>query len=173
MNRIVLIGNGFDLAHGLPTRYEDFINDYWKKFIHNTITINKKEYKKEGAIIKTDYLSSLRGFSDIVKRDNPTSFSDIIKLSDQVKNDHNINLEITFENKILKNISENTFLNWVDIEDEYYKFLTFKFHTIKFERYEYYDIDSLNKDFDLIKEKLVEYLRELQKKNRDSNIFKN
>ncbi len=23
MNRIVLIGNGFDLAHGLPTRYED------------------------------------------------------------------------------------------------------------------------------------------------------
>ena len=31
MNRIVLIGNGFDLAHGLPTRYEDFINWYWEK----------------------------------------------------------------------------------------------------------------------------------------------
>lgn len=29
MNRLVLIGNGFDLAHGLPTRYEDFINWYW------------------------------------------------------------------------------------------------------------------------------------------------
>lgn len=26
MNRIVLIGNGFDLAHGLPTKYENFIN---------------------------------------------------------------------------------------------------------------------------------------------------
>ena len=24
MNRIVLIGNGFDLAHGLPTKYENF-----------------------------------------------------------------------------------------------------------------------------------------------------
>lgn len=24
MNRLVLIGNGFDLAHGLKTRYEDF-----------------------------------------------------------------------------------------------------------------------------------------------------
>lgn len=33
MNRIILIGNGFDLAHGLPTRYEDFINDYWNGFI--------------------------------------------------------------------------------------------------------------------------------------------
>ena len=29
MNRIVLIGNGFDLAHGLKTRYEDFIDWYW------------------------------------------------------------------------------------------------------------------------------------------------
>lgn len=31
MNRIILIGNGFDLAHGLPTRYEDFINWYWER----------------------------------------------------------------------------------------------------------------------------------------------
>ena len=34
MNRIVLIGNGFDLAHGLPTKYEDFINDYWEGFMN-------------------------------------------------------------------------------------------------------------------------------------------
>lgn len=29
MNRLVLIGNGFDLAHNLPTSYQDFINWYW------------------------------------------------------------------------------------------------------------------------------------------------
>lgn len=29
MNRIILIGNGFDLAHGLKTSYKDFIEDYW------------------------------------------------------------------------------------------------------------------------------------------------
>ena len=28
MNRIILVGNGFDLAHNLPTKYEDFINWY-------------------------------------------------------------------------------------------------------------------------------------------------
>ena len=33
MNRLVLIGNGFDLAHGLKTRYEDFIYWYWKQRI--------------------------------------------------------------------------------------------------------------------------------------------
>ncbi len=28
MNRIILFGNGFDLAHDLPTSYKDFINHY-------------------------------------------------------------------------------------------------------------------------------------------------
>ena len=30
MNRIILIGNGFDLAHGLRTSYADFIDYYWE-----------------------------------------------------------------------------------------------------------------------------------------------
>lgn len=33
MNRLVLVGNGFDLAHGLKTSYRDFITDYWMKII--------------------------------------------------------------------------------------------------------------------------------------------
>ena len=28
MNRLILIGNGFDLAHGLKTKYADFIEWY-------------------------------------------------------------------------------------------------------------------------------------------------
>ena len=32
MNRIILIGNGFDLAHGLPTSYGNFIEWYWRKW---------------------------------------------------------------------------------------------------------------------------------------------
>lgn len=28
MNRLFIIGNGFDLAHGLPTSYNHFIDDY-------------------------------------------------------------------------------------------------------------------------------------------------
>ncbi len=33
MNRIILIGNGFDLAHGLKTSYANFIDWYWEKKI--------------------------------------------------------------------------------------------------------------------------------------------
>lgn len=44
MNGIVLIGNGFDLAHGLKTSYKNFIDWYWKdwgeKLLHG---LNKTE----------------------------------------------------------------------------------------------------------------------------------
>jgi len=30
MNRIILIGNGFDLAHDLKTKYENFIDWLWE-----------------------------------------------------------------------------------------------------------------------------------------------
>ena len=32
MNRIILIGNGFDLAHGLKTSYANFIDWYWNEW---------------------------------------------------------------------------------------------------------------------------------------------
>ena len=38
MNRLVLIGNGFDLAHRLPTSYQDFINWYWDCRLHQLIS---------------------------------------------------------------------------------------------------------------------------------------
>ena len=31
MNRVILIGNGFDLAHDLKTGYTDFIDYFWNK----------------------------------------------------------------------------------------------------------------------------------------------
>lgn len=33
MNRIIVVGNGFDLAHGIPTSYKDFIEWYWSQRI--------------------------------------------------------------------------------------------------------------------------------------------
>ena len=44
MNRLVLIGNGFDLAHGLKTSYEDFIYWYWKSRILNSYEVRSNEW---------------------------------------------------------------------------------------------------------------------------------
>ena len=47
MNRLVLIGNGFDLAHGLKTRYEDFLNWYWCQKIYTAATKHDEEYNDQ------------------------------------------------------------------------------------------------------------------------------
>lgn len=45
MNRLVIIGNGFDMAHGLRSSYMDFINWYWDQrvygFIGNTTNVSQ------------------------------------------------------------------------------------------------------------------------------------
>ena len=33
MNRVIVIGNGFDKAHGLKTGYRDFFDNYWETVI--------------------------------------------------------------------------------------------------------------------------------------------
>ena len=38
MNRLVIIGNGFDMAHGLKTSYMDFINWYWEQRLYALLT---------------------------------------------------------------------------------------------------------------------------------------
>ena len=50
MNRLVLIGNGFDLAHGLKTRYEDFIN-WYNTNVSLGIRLNSGQHKNGGANI--------------------------------------------------------------------------------------------------------------------------
>jgi hypothetical protein len=57
MNRIILIGNGFDLAHGLKTRYADFIDWFWEQeteTIKNCEQWNKKQ-KFSDKFIEVNY----------------------------------------------------------------------------------------------------------------------
>ena len=58
MNRIVLIGNGFDLAHGLKTSYKNFIDWYWKDW-------GEKLYRRENPLIPWDLKDVVR----LVKED--------------------------------------------------------------------------------------------------------
>ena len=46
MNRIILIGNGFDCAHGLYTRYSDFIDWFWER------QLDEVNYPKPGIMWK-------------------------------------------------------------------------------------------------------------------------
>lgn len=45
MNRLVIIGNGFDMAHGFKTSYMDFINWYWDQRVY-TFPVILQMYQK-------------------------------------------------------------------------------------------------------------------------------
>ncbi len=139
MNRIILIGNGFDLAHGLKTTYNDFIRDFWENKCKEV-----QEFK--GQKIYDDELISAKNIPLIWGSSNEySSFKESL-----------IHSELTFKNIFLKHISEkNNIEKWVDIEDEYYSLLKESFRKVIGKRY---DINALNRDFGVVKNLLQEYL---------------
>lgn len=79
MNRIILIGNGFDLAHNLKTSYKDFITDYWEGLIINLL-LSDGRFSDDNIEIK---ISSFSLSSDIP---NYTTIDYIIKNNPDIFN---------------------------------------------------------------------------------------
>ena len=137
INKLFLIGNGFDLAHGLKTQYKDFINNFWddekeKILSSNTFTPvrNDGSFIYEDNILKLrtpkiistlpdDYLcKSARGYEwfKCLTSDATSSkwtFSSV----------RSSKVEMIIKNNFLKHISDINLRYWVDIEDAYYHVL--------------------------------------------------
>ena len=145
MNRIVLIGNGFDLAHGMRTSYKDFLTNYWGNII--------SEIKKTitGTVFENE---DIRIESSPGNRLNATTYQDLLNFLQLA----NVNLE--FKNVFLGNISnklnQNNW-NWVDVENEYYGLLKTRYKSGRWNPN--YTVEELNKDFKRIKELLADYLK--------------
>lgn len=151
MNRIILIGNGFDLAHGMLTSYRDFIDDYWKEFLKEIYHGNNHTNKLENEELIIKYFIGY-DLSDI---------DTYQKLAEKIKNYSGRKIEITFKNQFFEIITKNCFIsNWVDIENEYYTLLKKSFK----EKNCNYEINSLNKDFNKVQKLLEIYLKKVELK---------
>jgi len=110
MNRIILIGNGFDLAHGLETSYKHFIDWFWKN------EIEKIEYfiSANGNFLK------LKDFEDEYinfNKDNLGNERNCINWFESLKKKE-ANAHI-FKNKFLYWVLKHQAANkWVDIRNE-------------------------------------------------------
>jgi hypothetical protein len=153
MNRIVLIGNGFDLAHGMKTSYNDFLNDYWKETINNIRNTSAYHQFENDEIIISQVPQQIR--------DNDFSF-----LKERITGAGG---ELKFKNRFLEKITDKVNIqNWVDIENEYYNLLKESFSN--FNQINPYQISDLNRDFERIKILLEEYLLKIEKEfDKDFN----
>lgn len=87
MNRVIIIGNGFDKAHGLATGYRDFIDSYWTNF--STQAFKGYRYRSFGAefgpiFTPRPYVDELVSFEEISDRRRCMSLKEKLMLRDNV-----------------------------------------------------------------------------------------
>lgn len=169
MNRLVILGNGFDLAHGLPTSYKDFLNDFWKnlKTEYPNDTYSKFLFIDDGrySILDKSY-QSFKNFTESLK-----SYSE--RYSGEVSFDNEksslIGKKGAFINKPVVEFKNSFFLainkkdsinNWVDIENQYYQELKKIVKENDDEDKRLIKVKKLHKEFDDIKALLKNYLKE-------------
>lgn len=156
MNRIILIGNGFDLAHGLKTSYADFIDWYWDKRIFDL----HDNYSK----VSKDILCTITSLSDNTWQYfywlnqsvlHSTPGKEVIKqlLADKA------NYQIT-KSDFFSMISSSD-PQWSNIENTYYRLL-FPFIGNIF--FPYYDNKpkELNEELAYVRTLLIKYLKTVQ-----------
>lgn len=162
INRLIVIGNGFDIAHGLKSGFGDFIESYCYDAIINFLGLLK--YEDELLSINSD-----RPFSDasiaikaLTKKQAPLKIIELSKHS---------NIKLQWKSKFFNSIC-NDYLtnNWVDIEIKYFDFL--KNFIIRDNQK---SISKLNQDLEYLKSCFLSYLeKEINEKNIEpsSNVIK-
>lgn len=167
MNRIILIGNGFDLAHGYPTRYEDFINWYWDKRVDS--------FNGNLTSVSEDCLCSIKMTEDNtfncwnVFAFNLPRFLNKFSGKEVIKSIENEPKLYTFRlSPFFKSICESIETKgWVDIERAYYNHIKICLaSTNKTNNNNITPIQQLNCQLEYLRKLLIEYLKTLQYHNR-------
>lgn len=172
MNRIVLIGNGFDIAHGLRTSYADFIHWYWNEVgiclvqeSSNTLTDELYSITLKPSRY---YATWFQLFSNhYIKWEKTFSPKDGNEVIDSVKDNREL-CDFKYKSDFFKRINESIETKgWVDIENEYYRSLKIKMGPSV--HWEWETLEGLNNQLFFLKDKLIEYLK--KETQKDVKLF--
>ncbi|MCT4251117.1 hypothetical protein HZP37_08445 [Elizabethkingia anophelis] len=177
MNKLILIGNGFDLAHGLPTSYSNFLSDFWE----NLINEYENDDIKSILYINPHYSDCINFSGNATKSFNDFKKSCLVYISNRNGIDyHDINIfkksyqiQGTSSRVVDLYVFKNNFFyvlntyfdthNWVDIENAYYDILTSLVKSDQSDQSSKYgytcNIDILNNEFNAIKRLLEKYIK--------------
>ncbi len=160
MNRLVIIGNGFDIAHGLKTSYMDFINWYWEWRLNAMLTegssisedcLCRLEIKKTKDCTSWSNFFFFHSFRDLMTREWKHPPTEIISTIKENTDDFSVTYSKFFET-ILQSVETR---GWVDIENDYYQLLKSCSEAPDCG----YTIKELNGQLAYLQYRLVEYLR--------------
>ncbi|MDB5141167.1 MAG: hypothetical protein JWR12_3083 [Mucilaginibacter sp.] len=133
MNRLILIGNGFDLAHGLKTSYNDFLRWY----LNTALVEAGKSHKYEDEMFKVEksnlaeeihFDGKVRTEAELIDLFYERGFTELVTnktfKTKGWQNHWNTTFVITVKSVLLENLLANcSATRWVDIENEFYLLL--------------------------------------------------
>ena len=160
MKRLVLIGNGFDLAHGLHTSYADFINWYWDQRMRGFQNNHSRVSEDPLCHFKIKYDDTWNTFAFAYSKGYFNSKTDIGKevIHFIINNKQLFSTTLSpLLERIIDGIESKT---WAGIEQDYYDLLVK--YALEHKLSE--EVQSLNNQLDFLKEKLIEYLIEASDK---------
>ncbi len=154
MNDLIIIGNGFDLAHGLKSRYSDFILDYLTSVYYDLLS----GHSIDNPLFKID--NTYGGVPHEMRID---TINDFLKFLDTY------NLNIRYKTRFFIDILSDS-NNWMNIEYLYYKHVLILFRELERTNVDQNDdvtkrIKFLNSALEYIKQKFVKYLKIELKRN--------
>ncbi len=151
INRMIILGNGFDLSHKLKTKYSDFIENYYSQIKDSSWKDDFFEFVIPGYLFEN--ISSLKEIMDYMSS-RLGQFSIMFP-----EKNLNINRKpaILLHNYFFYEISRKIESNWVDIEIEYFNSLI-KILDQPSRDNIYEDIKKLNNEIDSIAVKFEKYL---------------
>lgn len=168
LNKLILvIGNGFDLAHGIPTSYQDFANwllkDLSKSFL-NTIVNNQEMsefteemYNKFGNG-KYIYNKHLHENDKLYPLFSHFQEKDLDKITAFLGKNFSLFYRI-FNNKLMVDLFNTKETDWFAIENIYFqKLYRIAFHDSGNTELK---IKTLNSELDFLRDKLCDYLKEI------------
>lgn len=154
MNRLIIIGNGFDLAHGLKTSYCDFINNY----LTNALNIFAESRFYDDPLLEITHINKHRYYTNIYPV--PVTVESVYYSLSQLG--PSTNTRVKYKSTILAHSINNTkFGKWVDLENEYFDQLKSLTSNAK-QHGDYSSILTLNDQLTFIKLKLHEYLATIE-----------
>lgn len=151
MNKLIIIGNGFDLAHKLKTSYSDFIDWYLEMIGKEIVECEYDEYESELFECKLNWETIPQLPKTIKEYFSTKTDTTGYNIFREIKERRNF--KYTIYSNIFDNICTAKDSKWVDIELEYYKLLLTE------TKYNNGSVDKLNNDLKFIQDKLVEYLK--------------
>lgn len=167
MNKLIIIGNGFDIAHNLKTKYSDFIEYYFKKLKDDLL--KKYSYIDDFYELTIEKNNSVYHYATSKYKDpypDETSPTIWFKKVNEYKSEFfdKYILRIKSKSELFARLVEINANRWVDIENEYFKIL------VENTESGYNAIKKINDDFSNIRKKLLSYLSHIENNTKTEEI---